>query len=60
MQAACNNLCARMAEDCVCLTGLGDDMAGFWGQSLFEAMDGKGDLRCGNCYAIRNMASIAV
>jgi hypothetical protein len=47
-----------MAQDRVDLTWLGDDMAGFWGQSHFRAMAGKGEMRCGNYYAIRNMASI--
>ena len=36
MQASCNNLGARMAQDCVESIGRDDDIGGFWEQSIFE------------------------
>jgi hypothetical protein len=47
MQAACNNLCARLAEDAFVSIGRGNGIAGFWGQSLFRAMTEISISSCG-------------
>jgi hypothetical protein len=55
MQQTCIYLCATLAQDrfdsigwCI---GIGD----FWGESLFEEIAGKGEMRCGDFIGVQKM-----
>jgi hypothetical protein len=53
MQASCNNLGARLAQDAFVSIEWCIGMAGFWGESLFDHGAGKRESLCCDIRAIR-------